>query len=188
MALFILIVFEIFVLLLSLKNSFAEEPHVVKTTTSVLLEDFQKKVRLLHKVTEKQLDQSGFIKIRKNVWYRTVLWQGSYAGPAPFFVLKDHAVVVREKIEKPLGKPELVMSFSMPASVELSRTTDGHYLVRHLLRENIFGAYSSVGDFIADSEAHEILTNFNDTLHTKAKEDKKNNPKIYLHGTLLPAC
>jgi hypothetical protein len=83
MALFVLIVFEIFVLLLSLKDSFAEEPRIIKTTKSVFLEDFQRKIRLVHNITKKQLDQSGFIKIRKDVWYKTVLWQGSYSGPVP---------------------------------------------------------------------------------------------------------
>ena len=160
MALFVLIVFEIFMLLLSLKDSFAEEPGIIKTTKPVLLEDFQRKIRLVHNITQKQLDQSGFIKIRKNVWYKTVLWQGSYSGPVPFFVLKKHAIVVREKIEKlsaeQNGHFSLTIFFSMPTSVEQSKTIDGHDLVANLLRKNVFGGYSSVGDFIADTQTLEI--------------------------------
>ena len=183
MSLFLLIVFELFMLLLLLKNSFAEEPVVVKTRTPVLLEDFQRKVRLLHNITGKQLDQSGFIKIRKNVWYRTVLWQGSYFGPIPFFVLKKHAVVVRERVEKlsleANGRFSLTMFFSMPASVEKSKTIDGHDLVANLLRKNVFGGYSSVGDFIADTQTAEIKISIfkhekNTRTNTCAIMEKKN--------------
>lgn len=160
MTLFVLIVFEIFMLLLSLKDSYAEEPRIIKTTKSVFLEDFQRKIRLVHNITKKQLDQLGFIKIRKNVWYRTVLWKGSYSGPVPFFVLKKHAIVVREKIDKlsveSNGHFSSTIFFSIPVSVEKNKTIDGHDFVANLLRKNVFGGYSSVGDFIADTQTLEI--------------------------------
>jgi hypothetical protein len=44
----------------------------------------------------------------------------------------------------------------MPTSVEQSKTIDGHDLVANLLRKNVFGGYSSVGDFIADTQTLEI--------------------------------
>ena len=133
-------------------------------------EDFNKKTVLGTIIPQKKFEKLGFSEIRKNTWFRTIIWSGTYFGDTPFFVRPEHGILIREKIRT--SRKNFRLSINLPSSVEcaplfgqkktiastsgLANSARKEISIASLLKTKTFGGYSSVGEFIVQTQIKEI--------------------------------
>lgn len=112
-----------------------------------------------------KLKTLGFVSGGSHTLLREKLWRGTFMGNTPVLFMSGRGIILREVID--LSKPNyLPITILIPGGAEELTLKDSREKtpVISLLSANVYGGWKTVADFIAETQAEDIVYHIK---HTK---------------------